>query len=120
MDTVFIKHLKVDCIVGILPHERVTKQELIADIEMEHDLKACAKSGDLSLSINYAETAKLVSDYIQERKAELLETLAEELCELILKSFKPKSVTLTLAKTAAVPNTEAVGIKISRTLRDLQ
>lgn len=120
MDTIFINALKVNCIIGILPNERVQEQELIVDIKMEHSLKEAVESGDLSLSINYAQVATFVEDFIKERKALLLETLAHELCALILKNFKPKQVTLRLTKTQAVAHTAGVGIEITRTLRDLQ
>lgn len=119
MDKIFIRGLKVRCIVGILPREREEEQELVLDIVMSHPLDVCAKSGDLSLSINYAAVAEAVTSFVGERKAELLETLGEELCAFILKNFKPRTVTVTLTKTEAVAHTAGVGIEMTRSLREI-
>lgn len=40
MDKIFIRGLKVRCIVGILPREREEEQELVLDIVMSHPLDA--------------------------------------------------------------------------------
>lgn len=119
MDQIFIKGLKINTIVGILEHERIYPQPLVLDITLEHDLKPCAKSGDLDKSINYAEVCELVTQFIQEHPAYLLETLAEDVCQFILGKFKPATVTLSITKPNAVLNTEGVGIKITRKQGDV-
>ncbi len=118
MDKIFIKGLKINCIIGVLPHEREQEQDLIADLELEFPLREAALSGDLSKTIDYAKVADRVAAYAVKRQAELLESLAEELCALILKEFKPGTVTITLTKPAAVPNAAGSGIMVSRALGD--
>lgn len=64
MDKIFVKDLRVDCIIGILESERVKTQPLLVSMELEKDLKECAKTGDLDKSINYAalsERVKVIS-----------------------------------------------------------
>lgn len=118
MDKILIQGLKIDAIIGILPHEREYEQPLILDITLLHPLQECARSNDLSLSINYAEVCTQVTAFVKERKAELIETLAEEICQFILDNFHPKSVTLKILKTHAVLNTQGVGVEITRTNED--
>ena len=103
-DYIFINNLKVDCIIGILPHERENTQPLMISIELECDLKKAGYSGNLDESINYAELADTVKEY------------TVELCDLILKEFKPKKVSITLNKPLAVENCDGVGIKITKVL----
>ncbi len=118
MDKIFVKDLRVDCIIGILESERVKTQPLLVSMELEKDLKECAKTGDLDKSINYAALSERVKSYIIQRKALLLEELAEELCKLILKEFKPESVTIRLNKPEAVADAMATGVQIPRTTGD--
>ena len=114
MDKIFVKGLKVNCIVGILDFERVNSQDLIIDLELEKDLKKAGKTGNLDLSVDYALLSKMVSEYIIKRKAKLLEELGVELCDLILEKFDILKVTVTLNKPMAVANTTAVGVQISK------
>ena len=118
MDKIFFFFLRVDCIIGILESERVKTQPLLVSMELEKDLKECAKTGDLDKSINYAALSERVKSYIIQRKALLLEELAEELCKLILKEFKPESVTIRLNKPEAVADAMATGVQITRTTGD--
>lgn len=118
MDKIFVKDLRVDCIIGILESERVKTQPLLVSMELEKDLKECAKTGDLDKSINYAALSERVKSYIIQRKALLLEELSEELCKLILKEFKPESVTIRLNKPEAVADAMAAGVQITRTTGD--
>lgn len=118
MDKILIKDLRIDTIVGIREHERVKEQTIALDITLELPLRECAKSGDLSKSINYSEVCTQVTKFVREKKALLVETLAEELCEFILERFHTKQVTLSLLKTQAVPNTQGVGVEITRSLED--
>ena len=116
MDKIFVNNLQVDCIVGILDFERVNTQPLLVSIELEKDLKEAGATGQLDKSIDYALLSKRVKSYIIERKARLLEELGVELCDLILKEFKPVSVKVTLNKPQAVAETQGVGVQISKSI----
>ena len=118
MDKILIRSLRIDTIVGIHPHEREIEQPLIADITMYLPLKPCAQSGDLNLSINYADVCQQVTAFVRQKKALLLETLAEDVCQFILEQYHPQKVKLRLMKTQAVLHTEGVGVEITRTLED--
>ncbi|MGN0902243.1 MAG: dihydroneopterin aldolase [Succinivibrio sp.] len=114
MDRVFVKNLKVDCVIGILPEERVKTQPLLVSLDLYLDLKEAGYTGDLTKSADYALLSAKVKEYIIERRAELLEELGVELCDLILKEFNVEKVVITLNKPMAVPGAEASGIQISK------
>ena len=113
MDKIFVEGLQVDCIIGVLPFEREETQPLIIDLVLEHDLKPAASAHDLSL--DYAALSERVAEYVIARRAFLLEELAFELCDLILKEFKPRRVTIRLKKPQAVKMAQAAGIEVSKT-----
>ncbi len=114
---VFIRALKVNCIIGIYPQERVQEQELVIDVVLNcPTLEQAGRSGDLTLSVDYAALAAVLSTFVQERKARLLEELAVELADLILERCPAaNAVKLTLMKTQAVPQTAGTGIEFSKT-----
>lgn len=115
MDKVFIKNMEVECIVGILDFERTTTQRLLVNIEVDADLKQCALSGNLEDSIDYARMAQLVKDYIISKQALLLESLAYELCDLILSNFsKAQAVLVNLQKPDILDYCQGVGIEVKQ------
>lgn len=115
MDKVFVNGLKVNCIVGINPEERVKPQDLLIDLTLQYpSLIEAGTSGDLAHSADYAVLSAQVKEFVLHRQAELLETLGSELCDLILKEFHPAAVTVRLTKTQAVPDTLGTGIEISK------
>lgn len=115
MDKVFVRGLKTDCIIGILPEERIKTQPLVLDLELELPLWEAGCTADLDKSVDYAKLSQCVKDYVVNRRANLLEELGVELCELINKEFHVCRVTVRLAKPLAVSDADSVGIEISRT-----
>ncbi|MGN1281284.1 MAG: dihydroneopterin aldolase [Succinivibrio sp.] len=114
MDKIFVNNLKVDCIIGILDYERENTQPLLVSLELETSLTEAGYQGDLSKSIDYALLSSRVKSYIIERKARLLEELGVELCDMILKEFKPHSVMVSLNKPEAIADAQGAGIQITR------
>ncbi|MBU3827454.1 MAG: dihydroneopterin aldolase [Candidatus Anaerobiospirillum merdipullorum] len=114
---IFIHGLKVNCIIGIYPHERVNAQELIIDVSLQcPTLEQAGRQGDLSLSLDYAAIAQDISNFVVKRQARLLEELAVELADLILARYPAAlAVTLRLTKTQAVPHTVGTGIEFCKT-----
>lgn len=118
MAKIFVSGLKLNCIIGIYPKERVEEQELLVDLTFEvpdAKIKETARTGDLACSVNYAEAADKVRTYIVQRKAELLEELSCELCSLLLEAYPViAAVTVRLTKTQAVPGTDGTGIEFTQ------
>jgi len=114
MDTIFIHNLTFDAIIGIYPHERDTVQPMVINLEMANDIRDAAKNNDLEASINYAAVSDAVIAFCQHAKAELLETLAENLSRHLMTEFNIPGLRLQIGKPAAVPDAELVGVKIAR------
>lgn len=114
MDKIFIKQLRFDCIIGIYPRERVEPQPLLIDLEMACDIRPAAETRDLNLSLNYAAISESIIGYCQAAKAELLETLAEELWTHLRSEFGVIGIKLTIHKPKAVPEASSVGVCIIR------
>jgi len=117
-DRIIIKDLCVECIVGVLPHERKNPQPLILTIKLQTNLQIAAKSKNLSDTIDYFDLANKAVKIVKEGKFHLLETLAEELAKFILKNKLVRTVSLEIQKPKAIPEAKFAAISIERSQED--
>lgn len=115
MDIIFLRDLRIDTVIGIYGWERQVKQTLVFDLEMGTDIRKAAASDSIEDTLNYKEVAKRVIHYVQhEQTFELVETLAENVAELVMSEFQVPWIKLTLNKQGAVRGARDVGIIIER------
>lgn len=114
LDTVRIERIELDCIIGINPWERLTKQSITIDIEMNADLSAAGKSDAIEDTINYRDISKAVTAEIEASSYGLVEALGARVAEICLEDEKTQSVEVTVRKPGAVRKAEAVGVVIRR------
>lgn len=115
MNIVFIEALEITTIIGTLPEEKIKPQKIVLDLEMAHDFTQAAQTDDLSHALDYATVAKVITDYVAQRQFQLLETLANQLAELLLQQFQLPWLRIRISKLNAVANTKRVGVIIERT-----
>lgn len=114
MDTIFIKKLQVDAIIGVYPVERKNKQPLIVDIEMSYDTRQAIASDNIKYALDYHKICIEMIEYISSSSFQLIETLAESVAQKILLDRNVASVKITLTKPKALKQTDSVGISIIR------
>ena len=114
MDIVFIQGLKIDTVIGIYDWERKIRQELVFDIEMSSNNALAAESDDIDQAVNYHAVCDRLSEFVSASEFQLVEALAEEVCQIILNEFSVHWVRLKLNKGEAVTGAEGVGVIIER------
>ena len=114
MDSVFIRGLRIDTIIGIYDWERRVRQSIVLDVEMATDIRAAAASQQVGDTLDYHAIALRLTAFIQEQQFLLLETLAERCAELLQSEYAVGWLRLCVAKPTAVPAAQAVGIQIER------
>ncbi|MDP9141045.1 MAG: dihydroneopterin aldolase [Pseudomonadota bacterium] len=114
MDTVFIHGLEVRTIVGIYAWERELKRPLIFDLELGVDTRAAAKSDQVADAVNYAAVSERVREIALQLQPALLETLAEQIAQLLLAEFAIEQVRISISKPGAVAGVKSVGVRIER------
>jgi len=114
--TILVEGLRAEAVVGVHPHERIRRQPLLVDLELDHDVAAAAAGDELAATIDYAEVATALREWIGASEPLLLERLAEELAERLCQRFRPRALRLTLRKpeAAAALGCTAVGVRICR------
>jgi 7,8-dihydroneopterin aldolase/epimerase/oxygenase len=113
MDTIFISDLRLEVLVGIYDWERKVPQKIQLDIEIGLPAR---KSGELDLAdtIDYASVVSRIEASLADRHVGLLENLAEQIAQMILREFKSPWVRVSVAKLAALKNAKRLGVTIER------
>lgn len=114
MDTVFIRDLQIETVIGIYDWERKVRQIISLDIDMATDIRKAAGSDKIDDTLSYKLVAKRLIEFVEQSQYELVETLAEKICEIILEEFGVPWVRLTLNKPGAVRGSKSVGVIIER------
>lgn len=118
MDIIYLSDLRIDTIIGIYDWERRVKQTVILDLEMGTDIKAAAESDNIEDTLNYKAVAKRLFAFVGESEFELVETLAENVAEVILTEFNVPWLRLKVNKQGAVRGVRDVGVIIERGKKD--
>lgn len=114
LDSVRIEQLELDCVIGINPWERLTKQRITIDIEMNADLSKAGASDSIEDTINYRTISKAIISEIEESSYGLVEALAARVAEICLEDPLTQSVEVTVRKPGAVRKASAVGVVVRR------
>lgn len=114
MDIVYLRDLKVDCVIGIYDWERRIRQTLFIDIDMAADIRKAAASDQIRDTLDYKAVSKRIQQFVTESSFQLVETLAEKIADIILKEFPVPWVRVRINKKGAVRNAGAVGVVIER------
>ena len=114
--TTGLKSLQVDCIVGIYEHERQAPQTVIMDIDLDYDFAAAAGSDAIGDAVDYDRVASGVTELVQRRAFQLIETMAEETAAMLLARLaQVRTVRLEIRKPAAVPAAACSFVRVERT-----
>lgn len=114
MDIVYIRDLRIDTIIGIYDWEREVRQTVSIDLEMASDIRKAAETDDIQYALNYKAVSKRLIAYVENRNALLVETLAEEIAQVIRVEFNVPWLRLRLSKPGAVRGARDVGLLIER------
>lgn len=114
MDIIFIKDLKIECVIGIWDWERATTQIVRIDLEIGTDISKAAASDDINDTLDYKALSKRLQQVAKAESFGLVEKLAETLAQTVLIEFDAASVKLTLNKKGALRDARDVGVIIER------
>ncbi|WP_296830233.1 dihydroneopterin aldolase [Thiomicrospira sp.] len=114
-DSIFIEGLKVNTIIGVHAWEKCQAQPLLFDIELFTTIISAAQTDQLADTVDYAKVSQDIIKLAQQESFELIETLAEQVCQHVLQHYSGvQAIQLKLAKPHAVAEAKQVGVKIWR------
>ena len=118
MDTIFLRELKVEAVIGIWEWEQRIRQTVNIDLEMATDARAAAATDSVESTLNYRDVAKRVQAFVANSRFRLVESLAESVAHMIVDEFNVSWIRVSLAKPGAIRGAREVGIVIERNAGD--
>lgn len=117
-DTLFIEGLAVDCVIGFAEWERLVKQTVLLDLEIDVDVHRLALADEVGPEdLNTRSLSKRLQQFVGDSEFRLIETLAERTAELVLADFPVSRIVLKLSKPGALRGAANVGVRIVRPRR---
>ncbi|NQZ57154.1 MAG: dihydroneopterin aldolase [Lentisphaeraceae bacterium] len=114
-DRIYLRNLRASIIVGILEHEKVTKQEVVVNVRLSVDCRAAALSDDIVDAVDYSLIHDELLVHMKSTEYGLIETLAEKLTQICLKDERVKDCLLSIDKPEALQHADSVAVEIFRT-----
>ncbi|MBN2072112.1 MAG: dihydroneopterin aldolase [Candidatus Krumholzibacteriota bacterium] len=104
-EKVVLKGITVFGYYGVSPTEREVGQKLQIDVEYSHDFTKACVSDSLEDTVNYERVYSKVMETVEKNRFNLLETLAESICNDILEDFPISRIRTEIRKlTLPFPN----------------
>ena len=114
MDTVFIRDLSIDAVIGVFGWERQVEQKIMVNLEMATDITQAAQTDDLVHTLDYKAISQRIRVLVQDNQPQLVETLIELIASTIMSEFDIPWLRISIAKPGAVRGSAAVGVTIER------
>lgn len=114
MDIIFLNEVKVQTRLGVPEWERMVEQTILLDVEISYDLSKACQSDNVADTIDYGLVVNRIRETLKETSFQLVEALAEHLCQLILQEFNALSVKVKVSKPSILPGLKALGVIIQR------
>jgi dihydroneopterin aldolase/2-amino-4-hydroxy-6-hydroxymethyldihydropteridine diphosphokinase/dihydropteroate synthase/2-amino-4-hydroxy-6-hydroxymethyldihydropteridine diphosphokinase/dihydropteroate synthase len=111
-DSIFIKDLMINCIIGVNPCERIEKQRVIVNITMKYNWEPTQSRS--IVKNNYAVVAKKASSFIENSNYKTIEMMAEDLSSVILNQCNVEKVLVRIEKPSALMFAKTAGVEIVR------
>lgn len=114
-DSIFLRELKVETIIGVWDWERKIRQTVSIDLEMGSDIRRAAKTDSIDDTLNYKAVSKRVQQFVADSEFQLVETMAEKIAEVVLSEFELPWIQVRVSKPGAIRGAKDVGVQIHRT-----
>ena len=113
-DRVLIKDLLLRTVIGINPKERVNRQDVLINIELDTDTRAAGTSDDIQDAVNYRTITKRVIELVETSQFYLVEKLCAEIASVCLQDALVERARVRVEKPGALRFARSVGIEIER------
>lgn len=111
MNQLEITALRTKTHIGVYAWEQRILQELLIDISIPLQQHT---EDDLNKTIDYQKLCETITHFIESQSFRLIETVAEQVAQLIETNFNAPHLTLRVSKPHAIPNAGNISILIQR------
>ena len=111
---ILISDLTLLISIGIHDFEKIKKQEVKFNIDIDVGPSLFPIKDNLNSIVNYETVIKIITKLTKNEHYDLLETLAEDIFHELFKNINIQKIKLKIEKTQIIKNTSSVGIEITK------
>jgi len=114
MDSILVRDLRVEVLIGIHKRERHVAQIVSIDLDIGIPGATVFASDKVADTIDYEQVALRIQKLAGSGHFKLVETFADRIAKLLMDDFKAPWVKVSAAKIGILPNAKFVGVLIER------
>ena len=114
MDSILVRDLRIEVLIGIHKRERYLPQTVSIDLDIGLPGETVFASDRVADTIDYEEVALRIKALAASGHFKLVETFADHIAKLLMEDLKAPWVKVSAAKIGILPNAGFVGVSIER------
>jgi dihydroneopterin aldolase len=111
---ILIKELILDLKLGYYDFEKEKSQKVKFSLEIDYEDKKPTNDKDIKSIVNYGQVVKLITKLAKNKHYNFLETLAEDVFDVLFKDKRIGKITLKIEKLEIIKECASVGIQITK------
>ena len=111
---IIISDLLLNIIIGYHSFEKINKQNVKFNIELDYTNQKPHNDKDIKSIVNYERIAKIIKNLTKSKHYNFLESLAEDVFDELFKDERINKIRLKIEKLDAIKETASVGIEITK------
>jgi len=111
---ILIKELTLDLKLGYYDFEKEKAQKIKFSLEIDYEDKKPTNDKDIKSIVNYAQVVKLITKLAKNKHYNFLETLAEDVFDVLFKDKRIGKIMLQIEKLEILKECTSVGIQITK------
>ena len=111
---IIISDLLLNIIIGYHSFEKINKQNVKFNIELDYTNQKPHNDKDIKSIVNYERIAKIIKNLTKSKHYNFLESLAEDVFDELFKDERINKIRLKIEKLNAIKGTVSAGIEITK------
>ena len=111
---ILIKELILDLKLGFYNFEKEKTQKVKFSLEIDYKDKKPTNDKDIKSIVNYGQVVKIITKLARNKHYNFLETLAEDVFDLLFKDKRIGKIMLQIEKLEIIKECASVGIQITK------
>ena len=111
---ILIKELTLDLKLGYYDFEKEKTQKVKFSLEIDYENRKPTNDKDIKSIVNYGQVVKLITKLANKKHYNFLETLAEDVFDVLFKDKRIGKIMLQIEKLEIIKECASVGIQITK------
>ena len=111
---IIITDFLLNIFIGYRSHEKINKQNVKFNIELDHVILKHLNDKDIKSIFNYEKITKIIKYLTKSKHYNFLESLADDIFNELFKDKRINKIRLKIEKLDAIKGTVSVGVEITK------